>query len=53
MKVEYELIWTKYGQYVSSLYFNNKKDALLFQKKHGGELRTWRKKDISVWDCST
>lgn len=35
---KYELIWTKYGLYASCLYFNNKKDALLFQKKYGGEL---------------
>tara|TARA_R100000231_G_scaffold51888_1_gene43763 strand:- start:12070 stop:12213 length:144 start_codon:yes stop_codon:yes gene_type:complete len=41
---KYELIFTKYGQYVSCLYFNNKKDALLFQKKYGGELFKGEKK---------
>ena len=53
MKVEYELFWGNKYERWSSMYFHNKKDALLFQQKHGGELRTWRKKDISVWDCST
>ena len=41
---KYELTWTKYGQYVSCLYFNNKKDALVFKKKYGGELFKGEKK---------
>jgi len=41
---KYELIFTKYEQYVSCLYFNNKKEALLFQKKYGGELFKGEKK---------
>ena len=49
LKAEYQLIWTRYGQYASCLYFDNKQEALLFQKKHGGELCTWKKKNISVW----
>tara|TARA_R100000149_G_scaffold29103_1_gene11171 strand:- start:1316 stop:1465 length:150 start_codon:yes stop_codon:yes gene_type:complete len=42
-KLKYELIWTRYGQYACCLYFSNKKDAFLFQKKHGGELFTCKK----------
>jgi hypothetical protein len=41
---EYELIFANNEQYVSSLYFNNKKDAIAMQKKYGGELFTGEKK---------
>tara|TARA_R100000773_G_C4124589_1_gene58394 strand:+ start:391 stop:537 length:147 start_codon:yes stop_codon:yes gene_type:complete len=42
---KYELIFANnYGQYVSCIYFNNKKDAIAMQKKYGGELFKGEKK---------
>ena len=41
---KYELIFANNKQYVSCLYFNNKKDAKAMQKKYGGELFKGEKK---------
>jgi len=41
---KYELIFANNEQYVSCLYFKNKKDAIAMQKKYSGKLLKGEKK---------